>query len=256
MTTLGWKKPTCKRGHPSPPRTKDGACKLCALAYSEANRTRAAAQARARGKYLVAGRRLGRSHRWADRLAETGRLRQARQDAEQLLAAQLEARLERAFPQSVPLSEEQRAERRRQYQRVRPPGSREKHRAYEAKYAASHRDEIRASARARHPSYRAENLEKFEAKNRASTLLRYGLTVEQYDAMLEAQGGVCAICKKPETRTRRGKILPLVVEHNHETNEVRALTCHRCNSVIGYSGESPEILRATADYLEAHKGTQ
>ena len=27
-------------------------------------------------------------------------------------------------------------------------------------------------------------------------------------------------------------------------------------SVIGYSGESPEILRATADYLEAHKGTQ
>lgn len=50
-----------------------------------------------------------------------------------------------------------------------------------------------------------------------------GFTAEAYDAMLEAQGGGCAICGNPP-KSRR-----LHVDHDHKTGAVRGLLCHRCN---------------------------
>ena len=56
----------------------------------------------------------------------------------------------------------------------------------------------------------------------------YGITPAQYDQILEAQGHVCAICKRPP----RGK-LPLFVDHCHETGRVRAALCGGCNRWLG-----------------------
>ena len=53
-----------------------------------------------------------------------------------------------------------------------------------------------------------------------------GVTVEQYDALLAAQGGGCAICGNPP-KTRR-----LHVDHDHKTGRVRGLLCHRCNRAL------------------------
>ncbi len=53
---------------------------------------------------------------------------------------------------------------------------------------------------------------------------RYGLTVVEYDAMLEAQGGLCAICGKKEPADRN-----MAVDHDHETGQIRSLLCTPCN---------------------------
>ena len=73
----------------------------------------------------------------------------------------------------------------------------------------------------------------------------YGITAEQYDEMFEAQGGVCAICGRPP------KNMPLNVDHDHETGEVRGLLCWSCNHrVLGAVRDSIELLQRAAAYLE------
>lgn len=74
---------------------------------------------------------------------------------------------------------------------------------------------------------------------------RYGLTAEAYEAMLAAQGGVCAICGGVDAKGRR-----LSVDHDHESGVVRALLCGGCNVALGFMRDDPTLLRAAADYLE------
>jgi Autographiviridae endonuclease VII len=74
---------------------------------------------------------------------------------------------------------------------------------------------------------------------------KYGLTVEQYEAMLDAQGGVCFICRETPGD------LPLHVDHDHTTGDVRGLLCIRCNNALGLFQESPALFQAAADYLRA-----
>jgi hypothetical protein len=74
----------------------------------------------------------------------------------------------------------------------------------------------------------------------------YGISLEEYDAMLDRQGGVCAICKrKPD----EGKAL--FVDHCHVTGRVRGLLCGKCNSVLAFGNDDPDILRAAIAYLQA-----
>lgn len=73
-------------------------------------------------------------------------------------------------------------------------------------------------------------------RNWEGSLLRlYGLTLADYGRMLEAQGGVCAICSQPERRKRGdGSACPLSVDHDHATGDVRGLLCHSCNVRLGH----------------------
>lgn len=80
----------------------------------------------------------------------------------------------------------------------------------------------------------------------------FGLSLEDYNTMLEAQGGVCAICKQPETHKRNGKLKALAVDHHHGTGKIRALLCCDCNTGIGKLKDSPEILIAAAEYIRRH----
>ena len=79
----------------------------------------------------------------------------------------------------------------------------------------------------------------------------YDLTTEQYQEMFKKQNGVCAICKKPETRKgRNSAILLLSVDHNHKTKKVRGLLCQECNLLLGYSHDSIIILKEAIRYLK------
>ena len=65
-------------------------------------------------------------------------------------------------------------------------------------------------------------------KGRASGLkTKYNITIEQYDEMLDAQGGGCAICGVKPTNKR------LAVDHCHTTGKVRGILCTGCNTGLG-----------------------
>lgn len=92
----------------------------------------------------------------------------------------------------------------------------------------------------------------------------YGITLTEYAEMFAKQGGVCAICGKPETHKvpgrKRGdgevRYRDLSVDHCHDSGAIRELLCNACNHVLGSANDDPEILRKAADYIERHKAKQ
>lgn len=69
-----------------------------------------------------------------------------------------------------------------------------------------------------------------------------GVTDAEYERLLAAQGGGCAICgATPKSRR-------LHVDHDHKTGRVRGLLCHRCNRWLP-NFTTVEWLRRAADYL-------
>lgn len=77
------------------------------------------------------------------------------------------------------------------------------------------------------------------------TLRKYGLTLDQYQLMLERQNFVCAICSNATK---------LVIDHSHLTGEVRGLLCHACNSGIGMLKDSPQNCMGAFNYLNNFNG--
>lgn len=95
--------------------------------------------------------------------------------------------------------------------------------------------------------WRAKNRDRVAYRGWVNTLRkRYGMTVAEFEEMERAQGGVCAICGRPET-TRRLKRLS--VDHDHDSGRVRGLLCNQCNTGIGLMGDDPDRLTAAAAYL-------
>lgn len=71
---------------------------------------------------------------------------------------------------------------------------------------------------------------------------RYGLTLDQFEAILKSQGNVCAVCKQPD------KVF--CVDHNHKTLKVRGIVCLNCNlRVIGGARDKDELLINAAAYV-------
>lgn len=84
---------------------------------------------------------------------------------------------------------------------------------------------------------------------------KYGISLAEYQALHEAQEGRCAICRRPETRTVRGRVQRLSVDHCHQTGRIRGLLCHTCNLTIGKFQDSVELLLAAAHYLGWQEST-
>jgi hypothetical protein len=80
----------------------------------------------------------------------------------------------------------------------------------------------------------------------------YGITTEEYYAMLAAQNGVCALCGNPPREGGKGAAGKLHVDHDHETRRVRALLCTNCNLGLGKFREDARLMRAAADYVEMY----
>lgn len=73
---------------------------------------------------------------------------------------------------------------------------------------------------------------------------RYGITEEQYQEMLIAQGRKCAIC---ETGFEPG--VKVCVDHCHDTKEVRGLLCDSCNVGLGRFRDDAALLARAVEYL-------
>lgn len=83
---------------------------------------------------------------------------------------------------------------------------------------------------------------------RADNIMRkqYGISLEQFNELLEIQDNGCAICKKPLDSLRR----KMNIDHDHETNQVRGLLCTGCNTGLGHLGDNIEGLKRAILYLE------
>jgi len=78
---------------------------------------------------------------------------------------------------------------------------------------------------------------------RKSYLARqYGITQEQYNQFLIAQGGRCAICQTKFVKIGH-------IDHDHKTGKVRGLLCFKCNVGIGHLDDDPLKVKAALDYL-------
>lgn len=105
-----------------------------------------------------------------------------------------------------------------------------------------------AAEKLRDKSHRSTITPAYKRRERLKRV--YGLSPEDYDQRLAEQGGVCAICQENRSWNRReGDVL--VVDHDHNTGEVRGLLCHPCNQVLGLMREDAARLSAAAAYLIA-----
>jgi hypothetical protein len=98
-----------------------------------------------------------------------------------------------------------------------------------------------------------ENIEKYRVLSRAGHLRRkFGISIGEYEALMEKQGGCCAICELPETMVdgRRGKVKTLAVDHCHDTGKIRGLLCSNCNRAIGLLKDSTKLVSKALSYLE------
>ncbi len=88
--------------------------------------------------------------------------------------------------------------------------------------------------------YKLDNPEKYK-----DIKLRhmYGISLEQYSAMLSAQNYECAICGRKDNKTFGGKPQSFVVDHRHSDGKVRGLLCHSCNMNVGVVENSLEKIQ-------------
>lgn len=82
-------------------------------------------------------------------------------------------------------------------------------------------------------------------------LFKYGLSPDDYWALYDAQGGVCAICARSKGKNREGKGTGkrLAVDHDHKTGRVRGLCCGKCNGILGWFRDLAESALRMYKYL-------
>jgi hypothetical protein len=87
--------------------------------------------------------------------------------------------------------------------------------------------------------------QRYPSRAKDSHLRRgFGITIEDYTALLSKQNGVCAICKKPPV------IKALAVDHKHGTTLIRGLLCDTCNRGLGQFFDNPALLQQAAIYIQ------
>ena len=92
-------------------------------------------------------------------------------------------------------------------------------------------------------------------RRRVALLARYALTPASYDALVETQGGVCAICGQTETKHHS---LLLKIDHDRSCCAghgscgkcIRGLLCSNCNRALGLLADDADVFRSAADYLD------
>ena len=104
---------------------------------------------------------------------------------------------------------------------------------------AAFREQCKASARRRDP----------RARRNGRLLASFGISADEYDAMLAGQGGRCAICGSAvgDKWNRR-----LAVDHCHATGKVRGILCTNCNQGIGKFKDCADLLLRASKYIKAH----
>jgi hypothetical protein len=114
-----------------------------------------------------------------------------------------------------------------------------------------HKEKIRQGVNEASQGLRRVPTEKERLKWMQADLRRhYGLSLADYQKLLDKQNNCCAICGKGESSISRfGTPKRLTVDHNHVTGQVRGLLCENCNRGIGYLKENIQNFEKAIEYL-------
>jgi hypothetical protein len=115
------------------------------------------------------------------------------------------------------------------------------------RYAVSGRCSNLECRRKVEAEWRRKNPDKVQQKNRKRKMGYYGLSVDDFDILMEKQNNCCAICKKTCITGRA-----LAIDHDHNTNIVRGLLCNKCNQGLGFFNDSIDLLEGAVLYLKQH----
>jgi oligoribonuclease NrnB/cAMP/cGMP phosphodiesterase (DHH superfamily) len=119
---------------------------------------------------------------------------------------------------------------------AKTPEQKEVRRKYQVKWRLTNNERSNELAR---ESY-ARNREDILKRNKIKGITKYGITIEQYNNMLEEQNFVCPICKEPPKENNKR----LHIDHNHDTGEVRGLLCSKCNGALGWYEKHKEKIES------------
>jgi hypothetical protein len=130
-------------------------------------------------------------------------------------------------------------------------------------YMAEYRDKNREAVREKHRRWQLANKEKVAKykegfkdaerswKRNSKLRIRFGITLHDYERLLQEQGGVCAICRRaPADNTKQRA---LAVDHCHQTGTIRGLLCGPCNLALGLFQDKAEFLVMAAEYLDRER---
>ena len=78
---------------------------------------------------------------------------------------------------------------------------------------------------------------------------KYGITIDDYKSLLQAQNNLCACCQSPDPGGRSDNDR-FHVDHDHLTGKVRGLLCHKCNTGLGLLGDNVDGLMRAVSYLQ------
>ena len=111
--------------------------------------------------------------------------------------------------------------------------------------ACHKRSQLKTYAKHGRKKYRVTEKDK-EYRRKWALAKRYGLSPKDYDCILQAQGGGCAICGQHPSASRN-----LPVDHCHKTGEVRGVLCDPCNVGLSKFKENTRLIAAAYKYLKA-----
>lgn len=155
------------------------------------------------------------------------------------------------------------AEQNRAWHQANPEKVKAIHRAYREankdrireqsrEYREANRERIRETERRYREANKEARAEARRAYHEANPTLqtewalrrRYGISLADFNALLEGQGGRCAIC-----RTSTPPVRGWTVDHCHDSGRVRGVLCFNCNVAIGHLKDDPAVAEAAAQYL-------
>jgi hypothetical protein len=117
-----------------------------------------------------------------------------------------------------------------------------KYRGKYSEYAKEYRTKNAALVKAKKAAHYKLNKEAYRSKQ---LMRKYGVSLDEYNAMYAFQHGRCAIC---------GESHPvLMVDHCHNSKRVRKLLCNKCNAGLGFFRENVQLLENAIDYIQQHK---
>lgn len=79
----------------------------------------------------------------------------------------------------------------------------------------------------------------------------YGLTLEQFEDLMDSVGSSCEICKTPlKVGGKKGDTDSACIDHCHSTGVIRGVLCRKCNAAIGALGDTTSSVQRAVSYLE------